>query len=637
MSQKVQKSSVFLDIDPDRFTKCHDKVIGDLLSKRSQMGHWKGHLSSSALSTATAITALALLDRQTTDSKQQTAHLQQEGLKWLADHVNDDGGWGDTSLSFSNISTTALVWAAFAAVKGACESYPDLMSKTESWLQTRSASLSNKDLSKAITKRYGKDKTFSVPILTMCALSGRFGEGRKAWETVAQLPFELAALPPQWYAALKLPVVSYALPALIAIGQVRHQNRATLNPITRMMRWLTRKLTMKRLLEIQPSSGGFLEATPLTSFVVMSLAGCGQHNHPVVRAGKAFLEASKRPDGSWPIDTDLATWVTSLSIHGLGEHGLGKMSDFEQNTIQSWLLDQQFLTIHPYTQAKPGGWAWTDLPGGVPDADDTPGALIALYRLSRDHASMAARAWLGVEWLINLQNRDGGIPTFCRGWGALPFDRSSADLTAHTLRAWVLWRPYFSDAQQRVVEKSMDRAIEYLHRQQSSEGFWLPLWFGNQHVEDDINPVYGTSKVLEGLLSLPPHRIEKSQSMIEQALKWLLDQQNQDGGWGGFYNHPASVEETALSMAAVAKSLRCLPDINPEMAEAGRLALHRSSQWLFEKIETNTHHTVSPIGFYFAKLWYWESMYPLVFTGAALNELYLYINQRDSSEKLPPG
>lgn len=29
--------------------------------------------------------------------------------------------------------------------------------------------------------------------------------------------------------------------------------------------------------------------------------------------------------------------------------------------------------MHPYTQAASGGWAWSDLPGAVPDADDTGG------------------------------------------------------------------------------------------------------------------------------------------------------------------------------------------------------------------------------------------------------------------------
>ena len=53
----------------------------------------------------------------------------------------------------------------------------------------------------------------------MCALAGRLGEGREAWRHVIPLPFELAALPHQLFAALRLPVVSYALPALIASGE----------------------------------------------------------------------------------------------------------------------------------------------------------------------------------------------------------------------------------------------------------------------------------------------------------------------------------------------------------------------------------------------------------------------------------
>ena len=76
----------------------------------------------------------------------------------------------------------------------------------------------------------------------------------------------------------------------------------------------------------------------------------------------------------------------------------------------------------------------------MPDADDTPGALLALLQLGTvESADARSRGIAGVRWLLDLQNRDGGIPTFCRGWGALPFDRSSPDLTAHTLRAWSAW------------------------------------------------------------------------------------------------------------------------------------------------------------------------------------------------------
>jgi len=50
----------------------------------------------------------------------------------------------------------------------------------------------------------------------------------------------------------------------------------------------------------------------------------------------------------------------------------------ERRHLTEWLLAQQFMVEHPYTHAAPGAWSWTNLPGAVPDADDTAGALLAL-------------------------------------------------------------------------------------------------------------------------------------------------------------------------------------------------------------------------------------------------------------------
>ena len=47
----------------------------------------------------------------------------------------------------------------------------------------------------------------------------------------------------------------------------------------------------------------------------------GQTGSPVVEAGVRFLVESMRDDGSWPIDTNLATWVTTLSIGALAGAG----------------------------------------------------------------------------------------------------------------------------------------------------------------------------------------------------------------------------------------------------------------------------------------------------------------------------
>src|SRR6266853_2036410 len=87
------------------------KATSELLSEIGPGGHWIGELSSSALSTATAVVALGQVDAKAHGS------LIRGGLSWLAGHQNADGGWGDTIKSRSNISTTALGWAAFGAAR----------------------------------------------------------------------------------------------------------------------------------------------------------------------------------------------------------------------------------------------------------------------------------------------------------------------------------------------------------------------------------------------------------------------------------------------------------------------------------------------------------------------------------------
>lgn len=592
-----------------------------LLDARNPAGYWEGELSSSALSTATAVFALSL------HSPDRHDELIDHGLDWLKQTQNSDGGWGDTIKSLSNISTTALCWAAFTAQGN--DLYRETIARAGSWLAQRAGGVDPDYLIPAIIKRYGKDRTFSVPILTMCALAGRLGKGRDAWKRIPQLPFELAAFPQRWFKWLRLPVVSYALPALIAIGLVRHRNRPTRNPLSRFARRLACRRALSLLEKIQPSSGGYLEATPLTSFVVMSLIGAGLVDHPVVSRGIEFLIRSARPDGSWPIDTNLSTWVTTLSVNALAIdpdfHQILPKSD--RRKIRDWLLDQQYTAEHPYTLADPGGWAWTNLPGGVPDADDTAGALLALKNLGLIDDRSKCAAVLGARWLLNLQNRDGGIPTFCRGWGKLPFDRSSADLTAHALRAWAAWSRELSENVQSHLTETMQSALLYLMRKSFDKNCcWTPLWFGNQYAPHDVNPTYGTARVL---LAADSDESDDPlyfwQGYVSLGMRWLVSSQNPDGGWGGGNDTSSSVEETALALEALATARphalalsegNAKPSFVPDDVDA---AVAKGVSWLIEHTDRGTRFDPSPIGFYFAKLWYFEKLYPLIFTVAALN------------------
>lgn len=576
----------------DRIARTLDNLRSRFLDER-RGDCWEGELSSSALSTATATIALTLAHRR--EGSPRLEELAQGGSAWLIEAQNDDGGWGDTSLSFSNISTSALCWAALTLRGGS----PEAIRRAAAYMERHAGGLAPKSLSDAIKRRYGKDQTFSVPILTVLAIAGLLGED--GWRWVPQLPFELARFPQRWYSALQLPVVSYALPALIAIGQARHARRPSRNPLLRPLRNLVRESTLGKLLEIQPTNGGFLEATPLTSFVTMSLLTAGRGEHEVVRKGLDFLEKSVRKDGSWPIDTNLATWVTTLGVNAMAAEGSLPLDKPTRGAVRDWLLGQQYRTRHPYTDAKPGGWAWTDLPGGVPDADDTPGALLALREVGGVSADTAEAAELGVGWLLGLQNSDGGIPTFCRGWGALPFDRSSPDLTAHTLRAWTSWSADLPAPLAARVSKGIARAVAYLEKNQRPDGAWAPLWFGNQHAPDEVNLTYGTARVLEGLAALP-----EASPAEARAERWLTEAQNGDGSWGGATGIEGSIEETSLAVAGLAaRRLR--------RGLGASDAIERGLVWLVEATDEGRLTDPAPIGFYFAKLWYFERLYPLVF------------------------
>ena len=673
-----------------------------LLSLRNERGHWEGELSSSALSTATAVVALSLLDAE------QHEALINGGARWLAAHQNADGGWGDTTISKSNLSTTLLCWSALTLVikergqpapegnrdTGAWQAPLLAIRRCEAWIRERVGSLEPDAICKAVVARYGKDKTFSVPILMTCALGGRLGPHDEAWRRVLALPFELAALPRAWFGAVGLPVVSYALPALIAIGHARfhHAPPSVLNPL----RWL-RALLWPRirpmLKTLQPSTGGYLEATPLTSFVTMALAGSDQRDHPCVPGAVEFLRRSQRADGSWPIDTNLATWGTTLAVKALfgqswspgfsrsnecgdsshespngatqtsqhpltpalsqrereteGQAAQEKESDNESGgnssgalshgerarvrgqvsgssrvtaddpppdglkpELQTWLLEQQYKTIHPFTNAAPGGWTWTDLPGGVPDADDTAGALIALWHLCESDSErrkilLAAEA--GITWLIDLQNRDGGMPTFCRGWGTLPFDRSTPELTAHALLAWWLWHHELPEATQSRIRPATVRALSYLNKHRCADGSWIPLWFGNEHAKDEENPVYGTAQVvayLSGCESLAT----QCNTLIESGAQYLLKTQKADGSWGGDAIARSSIEETAVAVHALSL-------VRTPTAKSAALA---GAAWLISGTQGGTHFPASPIGLYFARLWYHERLYPVIWTLQAL-------------------
>lgn len=568
-----------------------------LLQKRNADGFWDGRLSSSALGVAVAVTALHFYD------KTGNVSAIASGLNWLRQNMNADGGFGDSPTSQSNVSTSLLCFAT-AKVTSVDHSNTELIEKLTGYLNAQNIDVSSERLIQSILDFYQTDRTFSVPILTMCALCDV--PGKEAFERIPQLPFELSLLPRSFYSALNLSVVSYAIPALIAVGIAIFKHKKHQNLLVRSLRKSAVNKSLRLLRKIQPESGGYLEAIPLTAFVSLCLIESGYRDLEVVRDGIAFLKRTQREDGSWPIDIDLSTWVTTLAVKSVKNHP-DLLTAENRQKISNHLLSIQNKLIHPFNGTQPGGWGWTHFSGSVPDGDDTPGAILALLALNQDDPAQVREAVMnGCNWLRMLQNSDGGFPTFSRGWGKLPFDQSCSDLTGHGLLAIAKTDDVFkysvSKKEHSRYKKMFVKALIYLRKHQSDKGFWLPLWFGNQTTSDHTNPVYGTARVVAYLNETLQSRLGEEfehilKIIIDDGCKFLISVQNTDGSWGGGINISGSIEETALAVTAI-----CKYGFQEECK--------KGLDWLAEKTKSDGL-VASPIGLYFASLWYDEEMYPL--------------------------
>ena len=111
----------------ERIEQAICRLRSDLVSLKGSSNHWTGTLSTSALSTATAVSALSIsrdqyqkkpwpIENGLNGDRHSPDHwdrLIDDGSGWLSGSQNSDGGFGDTDRSLSNIATTFLVLAAW--------------------------------------------------------------------------------------------------------------------------------------------------------------------------------------------------------------------------------------------------------------------------------------------------------------------------------------------------------------------------------------------------------------------------------------------------------------------------------------------------------------------------------------------
>jgi len=222
-------------------------------------------------------------------------------------------------------------------------------------------------------------------------------------------------------------------------------------------------------------------------------------------------------------------WDTCIAMVALEEAGLPADHPALVKAAD-WLLTKQILGSGDWQiknkDAEPGGWAFEYRNDFYPDVDDTAFVLMALQRVKfPDEKRMEAALRRGIQWLLSMQNRDGGWGAFDRDNDKqilcnIPFadhnamiDPSTADVTARVLEC--LGR-FGWPADHPVVRK----ALGFLTQDQCKDGSWFGRW--------GVNYVYGTSGVLRALETVSL----TAQDYCARAVAWLRKVQKADGSFG---------------------------------------------------------------------------------------------------------
>ena len=222
-------------------------------------------------------------------------------------------------------------------------------------------------------------------------------------------------------------------------------------------------------------------------------------------------------------------WDTCIAMVALEEAGLPPDHPALVKAAD-WMLSKQVVGPGDWQvknkDAEPGGWAFEFRNDFYPDVDDTAFVLMALQRVKYpEPARMEAAMRRGIQWLLSMQNRDGGWGAFDRDNDRkflcnIPFadhnamiDPSTADVTARVVEC--LGR-YGWPSEHPVIEG----ALKFLLQDQCKDGSWFGRW--------GVNYIYGTSGVLRALETVSL----ATREFCKRAVDWLRSVQKADGSFG---------------------------------------------------------------------------------------------------------
>lgn len=226
--------------------------------------------------------------------------------------------------------------------------------------------------------------------------------------------------------------------------------------------------------------------------------------------------------------TTANVWNTALISYAVQEAGVHSSNQMVEKANQ-YLISRQQQKFGDWAlhnpNVPPGGWGFSDINTINPDVDDSTAALRAIARRGDELLS----SWnKGIQWVMSMQNDDGGWPAFEKDVDNplltlfpidhvedLVLDASSPDLTGRTLE--FLGNYTNIDKNHPMIQE----AVKWLLDKQNPDGSWDARW--------GIYYIYGTWAAVIGLTAVG---VPARHPAIQKATSWLRKTQQSDGGWG---------------------------------------------------------------------------------------------------------
>ncbi|HKD61848.1 MAG TPA: squalene--hopene cyclase [Terracidiphilus sp.] len=332
----------------------------------------------------------------------------------------------------------------------------------------------------------------------------------------------------------------------IAIDRLMHWAEAVhLRPVRKIALRRAEKWMLERL-EMSDGLGAIYPAM-LNAILALRCLGYSEDDPQVIRARDEFEKLGIEepasdvvPEPTFRMQPCVSpVWDTAQALYALGEAGVPRNHP-QLLRAADWLLSKEVRHTGDWAvkvpKTEPGGWYFEFNNEFYPDTDDTAQVLLALNKVDnpreRYQHQVVQRA---IEWEFAMQCRNGGWGSFDKDntkmiFQYIPFadhnamlDPPTVDITGRMLEMLACYGYTRAD-------KRVEKAIKFILSEQEPDGSWFGRW--------GVNYLYGTFLVLRGLEAIG---FDQNEPQVQQAAEWIRMVQNPDGGWGetcGSYEDP---------------------------------------------------------------------------------------------------